>query len=724
MNRQVASFKQAFGSAFYLSVYLALSCLPAQAQNLSNVIASPGYSGLALTPLATPLPWGTLAATYDTSNAGAQYVVGHNYLFSAGIVPGLEITGRLATNNHQCNLYGIGSVCPAGSYRDLSASAKVGGQFEIFHKTWLSGSVGMTEFGGAATNFRSYYTVAGMKQTSWSGTLGYAQAVSTAAPLKGVFGHLVWQVAKPFQVYTERIGRGSWVGARIEQPWGKGGQNRFYVSANKALQANGLTAKQWWSVGIRIPFETPGNGAQYVGQDEFKVLPSTEVIQKNSPSHEIVSASLESLPSNVVKESANKLASALAKVGFESISVGEDKFGPLVQLENYSYNWNQLDALGVAMGVLSQHAMNWPATRLQLLRYGVPVYLAVAKPACMYSWLEQNGFDCGAPTNLELWAGQHAHIEASASTVWWVKNERSSAGRTKMLVTPAIDSRVGTEYGTFDSTWGLNLTWQTPLWQGATADLAYVKSLGHSNDYSLGGVYSDFRIDSLLHRAMLHQALALPWGFSAKVAYGRLVQVLEGHHGELRWESASGRHRISYEASHFAHREVNFSKDFKMATYRLAMPQWGNSLELKSGVFWHGDKGHMLISRHWFGDTSLSLFLRRSQFAPGVSVLFSPYGSVPVKSAGIEISFPLTPRRETHSEWLQPRGDDRFSYGVQSVVRAKNSTNYVSPYFGIFSPVPLGLDGGIYNYDRGSQDYLMNNLARVRQAWRTLGPLN
>ena len=161
-----------------------------------------------------------------------------------------------------------------------------------------------------------------------------------------------------------------------------------------------------------------------------------------------------------------------------------------------------------------------------------------------------------------------------------------------------------------------------------------------------------------------------------------------------------------------------------MATYRLAMPQWGNSLELKSGVFWHGDKGHMLISRHWFGDTSLSLFLRRSQFAPGVPVLFSPYGSVPVKSAGIEISFPLTARREIQFEWLQPRGDDRFSYGVQSVVRAKNSTNYVSPYFGIFSPVPLGLDGGIYNYDRGSQDYLMNNLARVRQAWRTLGPLN
>jgi hypothetical protein len=292
-----------------------------------------------------------------------------------------------------------------------------------------------------------------------------------------------------------------------------------------------------------------------------------------------------------------------------------------------------------------------------------------------------------------------------------------------MFITPAMDSRVGTEYGTFDSTWGLNFTWQTPLWKGATADVAYVKAVGHSNDYAPGGIFSDFRIDSLLHRVMVHQAVALPLGLSARFAYGRLAQVLEGHHSELRWESPEGLHRISYESSQFAHRYVDFKKEFNMATYRYAIPRLGSTLELKSGTFWHGDKGQMVVSRHWFGDTNLSVFLRRSQFPVGAPALFSPYGSVPVTSAGVELSIPLTPRREVQADWLQPRGDDRFSYGLQSVIRAKNKTNYVTPYFGVFSPVPLGLDGVVYNFDRGSQTYLMANLARVRQAWRQLGPI-
>ena len=85
-------------------------------------------------------------------------------------------------------------------------------------------------------------------------------------------------------------------------------------------------------------------------------------------------------------------------------------------------------------------------------------------------------------------------------------------------------------------------------------------------------------------------------------------------------------------------------------------------------------------------------------------------------SAGFVISFPLTPRREVQAEWLQPRGDDRFGYGLQSVVGG--TTNFVTPYFGNFAPVPLSLDNSVYNFDRGSQAYLAANLQRIRQGWQ------
>ena len=718
---------------FLVGLFLVLSASFTQAQTLlaspsSTSLAPPGYSGLGITPSAVPLNWGVMSSAYDTAVPGASYSKGHNYLFGAGILPGIEITGRLATNDHNCNLYGIGSVCPSGSFRDLSASAKVGGQLEIAKRTWISASAGMTDFGGAATTFRSYYGVAGLSQTWWSATVGYAKAVSPNAPLHGLFGHVSVKPWEHWQLYAERVGPRTWIGSRLETKWGEGGKSIAYVAINKALQSDAFTPRQWWSIGLSIPFEQPANAAQAKTEvpalanpqdfpkQEIKVSQWTPIETRTE-----VKSSSEIEP---MAQTAALLAHALAKAGFESISVGQDLNGPVVQLENYSYNWNQLDALGVAMGVLTQKVFDWPKTRLQIVRHGLPIYLAVGKPSCMFSWLEQTGYDCGTSEGVQLWAGQHAKLDIEKNATWWVVNERSSTGRTKMFITPAMDSRVGTEYGTFDSTWGLNLTWQTPLWKGATADVAYVKAAGHSSDYAPGGIFSDFRIDSLLHRVMVHQAVSLPLGLSARVAYGRLVQVLEGHHAELRWESPEGLHRISYESSQFAHRYVDFKKEFNMATYRYAIPRLGSTIELKSGTFWHGDKGQMVVSRHWFGDTSLSVFLRRSQFPVGAPAVFSPYGSVPVTSAGVELSIPLTPRREVQAKWLQPRGDDRFSYGLQSVIKAKNNTNYVTPYFGVFSPVPLGLDGVVYNFDRGSQTYLMSNLARIRQAWRQLGPLD
>lgn len=742
--KQRASQAQCFRGLFVASAVVLLCQLlapfaQAQGGNFETSLAAPGYSGLGLTPSPAPLDWGVMAASYDTAVPGAYYAKGHNYLFGAGLLPAIELTGRLATNDHNCNMYGLGSTCPYGTYRDLSASAKVGWKMEVAKRTWAAASVGITDFGGAATNFRSYYAVAGVKQSWWGVSGGYAKAVSSAAPLSGLFGHATLQPWQHVQIYAEKVGARSWLGTKIEMLWGEGAKSRFYVSASKSLQNDGFTPKQWWSVGFSIPFDQPANSSQtkleqsslsntadYPQQHTRLGMPvalhakhmKAELVQPVGDTPTEIDAQLPNL------QTAGLLAKALAKAGFESISIGQDAKGPIVKLENYSYNWNQLDALGVAMGVVTQKAFHWPTTRLQIWRHGIPIYLAVGKPACMFSWLEQTGYDCGTTEGVQLWAGQHARFEPDNSASWWVLNERSSTGHTKMFITPAMDSRVGTEYGTFDSTWGVNFTWQTPLWQGATADVAYVKALGHSNDYAPGGLFSDFRIDSLLHRVMVHQAVALPLGLSARVAYGRIAQVLQGHHSELRWESPQGLHRFSFESSQFAHREVDFKKEFNMATYRYALPRLGSTLEFKSGTFWHGDKGQMVVSRQWFGDTSLSVYLRRSQFPVGAPALFSPYGSVPVTSAGVELSIPLTPRREMQAEWLQPRGDDRFSYGLQTVIRAKNKTNYVTPYFGVFSPVPLGLDGVVYNFDRGSQSYLMANLARVRQAWRQLGPLD
>lgn len=700
----------------------------ARAQPYAYGTAAPGYSGLGLTPSASPIDWGAISLNYGTAIPGANalgsgFERGHNINLTMGVLPGLEINARLATNNLNCNLYGLNGGCPAGSYRDMSGSFKLGHTLLVNDNTWLSAAAGGTDFGGAATLFRSYYAAASVRQSWWVMNLGMASGVSSSAPLNGVFGSAAVQLFDPLQVFYERIGQRQWVGARFERPLWRDERVRASVSAHRAMQADGFTPHQWLSFGLHFNFDAPATPAQkQAARVGTTVTTAAPVVMPLSPEVRVLPSAIQEIvpvaaPAPSIRRAgvAKSLSKALAHAGFESISVGEDSQGPVVQLENYAYNWNQLDALGVAMGVVGEQAADWPVLRLQILRRGIPVYLATSTPSCMARWLAQ--FACDGQAELDLVAGQHARINTD-TVKWWVRDERSSTGRTKFYVYPGVDSRVGTEYGSLDSSWGLVFNWQTPLWKGASSDIAYVKALGHSTDYGQNGIFSDFRIDSLLYRVMLHQAADLPWGLSARAAAGRLAQLLDGHHAELRWESPGGNHRLTLESSHFKHRHVPLQKVFNMTTYRRYLEPINSTFELKTGQWWHGDRGQMAILRHWFGDTSVALYARRSRFGEGAPALFSPYGSVPVMSAGFEVSFPLTPRREVQAEWLQPRSDDRFGYGLQSVVGAKTKTNYVTPYFGNFSPVPLSLDNSVYNFDRGSQAYLAANMQRVRQGWQ------
>jgi hypothetical protein len=200
-----------------------------------------------------------------------------------------------------------------------------------------------------------------------------------------------------------------------------------------------------------------------------------------------------------------------------------------------------------------------------------------------------------------------------------------------------------------------------------------------------------------------------------------LFRRLDGATLELRWQPGDGRHRLTLDASHYSHTEVDFTKRSHMAAYRYFVAPLQTAIEMRAGRFWHGDRGAALSLQHWFGDVSVNLMLRRSQFPPGSPSLYSPYGNEWVNAAGVSVSFPLTPRREHVGQRLQLRGQDRLSYGVQTVV-GNGSTNNLTPWFGRLTPVPMDLSSSVDNFDRASQAYLDTNLHRLREAWRELAP--
>lgn len=722
---------------WWCAAMLAAAGAVAQAQPVVPGLAAVGAAGAALTPAAAPLAPGQLLLGHDTALPGLRTSPrGHNIGLAVGLLPGLELSGRLATNDLQCNGYGLGTnPCTQPLQRDLSASFKLGHRFT--HPAWpgwgLAASVGATDLGGAATNYRSWYGVVGVDHGAWAGTVGLARGVSATSPLDGGFASLQWRAADWLQLQAEAIGSRQWLGARLMLPahWQPAGVQPW-LGLQHSLQADDFTPRQWWAVGLSMALGHPGQAAARapgsapalpivaMAADGVVAAPADPParVPARPPRARALAAAPSAPPDGATWAAA--LAVQLAAAGFEDVSVGRAAAALVVDAENSGYQWNNLDALGVALGLVSQSPAPAPGlVDLRLRQRGIVVLRALGPATCIADWLRGAGH-CDDGGSLRLLAGARAQAGVGEAD-WWVQRQRAAFGRPRLFIAPDIDSRVGTEYGTLDASVGLNLQLQVPLWRGASADVAYVHALGHSADYDPGGAFADFRIDSQLYRVMLHQAVDIAPGWAARVAAGRLFKQLDGGLAEVRWQPGDGAHRVSLEAARFSHRQVDFVKQSAMGSYRWFMAPLQTAVELQGGRFWHGDRGAMGVLRHWFGDVGVALYLRRSRFEPDAPALYSPYGSRFVNAAGVEFSFPLTPRREHVGQWLQLRGADRFSYGVASVVGQKNS-NYLTPWFGRFAPVPLGLAASVDNSDRGSQAYLESNLGRVREAWRSLAP--
>ena len=380
-----------------------------------------------MTPSATPAAWGQVLLGHDTALPGvANAGPGHNFQVAVGLLPGLEIAGRLATDDLNCNQYGLGAnPCTGASQRDLSASLKLGHRVPL--KRWpglsLSVAAGATDLGGAATNYRSYYTVLGLDRGPWALHAGWARGVSNSAPLHGGFGSLAWRPRDWLQLQAERIGPRGWVGGKLLLPtaW-RPDAIEPWLSFQRSLHGDGFTPRQWWGVGVAIQLDRPrkggasggvsggasGGSASHLTGDAEPMAATSPAAAATSPApaapadaaaHAAAHASAGApamaapaglalrqdglrdiaprlslpaaaqdvspalSPSSLSGDSAHgpavwsrHLAQRLARAGFEDISIDQARSGGpvVVEAENSGYAWNDLDALGVAMGQIGQ----------------------------------------------------------------------------------------------------------------------------------------------------------------------------------------------------------------------------------------------------------------------------------------------------------------------------------------------------------------------------------
>jgi hypothetical protein len=700
---------------------------------VESTLTSAGYTGLAITPNAHLIGWGRTEGTYDNQLPGViQNPTGHNFALGFGLLPNLEISGRLAASELNSSCF-VG----CGAARDLSANGKFAIGLDANNR--FRAAIGATDVGGAVSYFKSYYGVLTFNERTYEASLGLARRTGQGVngsrqPLDGVFGALAWQPVEPLRAHVEYADGNAWAGVRLFAPkaWLPEGWS-LSAGANARLNQNALTERKWWTASLSVPlYKVPALATRraepppQTSAGQGSPVPA-DAAQQPSPRP----LGTEAAPPIQNVDRLKILADALQGKGLEDIFVGRMPDQSIaVRVNNGSYRWNTVDALGAALGALANtFGDSKVAYRLVLTQGGLPMVAVTGQADCLRSWIARLEPTC---TGGELTTPGHAPLEQLHQGVQWdVANQNPGWQRVRVTLSPVLRSNVGTELGAFDYSVGLNAAAQLPLWRGAHVRWSQNVPLSNSDDYRPPGVFSQRRVVAATESLVLSQNVRIPverWlglddaattshyglsGLTGQATLGRVGTYFDGVHGSLRWEPGDGRHRVSAQAGLFRNNAYDNGRGVLgslrtanplLASYRYSFIPTRTYLEGTAGQFMNNDRGFRIDMRQWFTDVSVSVFYKRTGFS----------GQAARQLAGLELTVPIGPRQDWQlNRHLQVGGATRFGHSVETVVGS--TSNPVLPVQAAALPP---LPDQSFNSDRTGLIYFEDNLPRIRDAAR------
>jgi hypothetical protein len=724
----------------------AFICLLGAAASLGaiNAFAANGvgaFGGLSITPSA-PIDSGAATFQFQNRVIGTGRYEGINLTNVFGLSDFLEVGGRIAANTTTVNLY-----TGDGGNRDLSASVKVQlNPILGYASNPIKVAFGASDVGGAATLFRSYYGVATYLGSSWNVSTGFAKAGVNNFnnnPLNGAFvnGSVI---LKPWlDLQAESTSKRSWLALSAHNDslltsWGAPSGTSIYAKINTQVRgASQVGGKPWLDVGMRMPLDWTQIKRAQSTSEPARENANTNYIARpaagsSGPTQNVQIKEVqqtkhapEDQPSLALF--AQDLASRLVQSGLEGVWVGTVGNTLVVKASDMAYEHSLLDGAGVALGQIAQHTSEHKALQIpaQIINYryvharwGTPAVGYSGKIACLQNWLVR-GQACSAQQaaepafrNLQMWSEQ---------VNWLVQNEADYRFKLRLKINPVQNYYAATEFSLLDYSVGLNVQPSVLLWEGGTLELSKIYHLHSTKGYNPGEIFNYTRIRDGMNSIMLNHIQKLQDGFSGRINAGQIgTGFYKGGHVELRWDSLDGQFAAGFNQGYWLADNDKIQKVGRPATvyarYAPSLRDW--SLEAVAGRYWYGDKGLTLASNHWMGDNKVSLFLRRSvppeRFWPGKR------GAT---FAGIEVSFPLAPRRAMSAESFQIKGSPRLGLSISTPVG--RSDNYIVDPFGmpiyikalVDSPVSGQLGAVLMDYDRNGPAYVHGHFERLRYAY-------
>ncbi len=401
------------------------------------------------------------------------------------------------------------------------------------------------------------------------------------------------------------------------------------------------------------------------------------------------------------------LRSRLISAGFANVRTGVLNDTVLVvEYENVRYNHNELDALGVVAGIASAAELEgFDTLWLVVKRKGLRMMRVSAPLRELKVWLEGSG-TVPAPA-MEVTTDTSGIAEASFSA----GDSNPDWLKPSLILYPGLKTYIGTEVGVFDALLSIKPDLQVTLWKGGVLNARWDLPVAWSDNFKRGRQYASDRADPQLERLMLFQGINLAPGLIANLGAGTILHNSNGTLNELTWSPGDGMHRFRLAQAYARNSSSHTDSKIWLGSYRMYLSSLDLFLEGTAGRFWGEDNGALVTLKRFFGDTAVDLYYKNT-----VTLEKKRW-----QAAGIQFSFPLTPRRDMKRDLLQVRGADEWGYGQETVLAMGNQKTNDTISAGLaVNPLPSpAISRSYLNRDRLNGEYILSHKERMKEAWRT-----
>lgn len=675
----------------------ALFSEPLQAQG--SGVSSQGATGGLVIPSAEVLPVGTLALTYgnyEEPQLGANSTR-QNLSLGVGLLPHLELFGRYATYIDRKS-----GFPPYSGTSDISANLKL-----QLPTPWRQGpkiALGINDLAGGTADFKSKYLVASDQYGPLGASLGYAQGrppqgVRNSPPtFDGAFGGVEWHLGDTgLSLLAEHDGRQKHAGLRWHSPpLAALGQAQLVGSLQRSFDAATPTGLSPNATNFALSLIIP------LGNDRTQAVDCEPASPQELPAIDAKAdaGALQPTPEDRLAS----LRKALLAVGLERVRVGllEALWGTslVVEYENHRYAQNEVDALGLVLGLGAEMAP--PGTqRVHAVTFkeGLRLYETSVGVTAYRKFLR--GDSASFVTNSLIW--ERLPPDRGAQTRW-IDAEPTPASRVRIEIKPDLNYAIGTEVGPNDYSLAANVQAMAPLWAGGRLYTSYMLPVANSLNMDAGGAFESSRQRRGLTTAALQQTFWFGKQVLANVAVGRFYYDTLGVQGEAAVFVPSSDDMLRLRGAAYTQAPGGLAGQDRAlaASYRhmLSPAMW-----LEPGVqrYSDGSTGPSVEWTRWFGDVGVALFYRKGgdhQFA------------------GLQLSFPLTPRRGMAPGPVIFTGPSQYAQAIRTqLTSASQRANTVLPSAVRDLHLETSIDVEQLNAGRLSLDYLNGQVYRMREAF-------